>query len=43
LPTKPADLIQARNINDYTSSDSGWYWGGLMVNDGNCFLFDGNS
>ena len=43
LPTKPADLIQARNFNDYHSSDSGWYWGGLMVNDGNCFLFDGNS
>lgn len=43
LPTKPADLIQARNLNDYHSSDSGWYWGGLMVNDGNCFLFDGNS
>lgn len=43
LPSKPADLIQARNFNNYHSSDSGWYWGGLMVNDGNCFLFDGNS
>ena len=43
LPTKAADLIQARNLALYNSSDSGWYWGGLMSNDGLCYLMDGNS
>ena len=43
LPSKPADLVQSRNFTSYTGSGAGWYWGGLMVNDGNCFLFDGNS
>lgn len=37
-----ADYIQG-NISNSHSSSSGFYWGGLMANDGLVYLMDGNS
>lgn len=42
LGQNAADLIQS-NVQNYTGTNSGWFWGGLMANDGLCYLMDGTS